>query len=208
MRLLSQTCFPTWQSQTLELQFTAGDHEAAGGSVPAKDRPEDRFTLKRTEYKKLYLDAGNNALSWEPVEAESSFRYDGNDGVANFDIRFDEDIEITGYMKLRLWVEADGNDDMDIFVNIQKLDTKGEWLPITVLGEKHPGAWGKMRVSHRALDEELSTKFQPVQSHRKEEKLAQRKYFFWYDKQSKASIIRSLKKMRRNDLIKKLYPKG
>ena len=138
----------------------------------AKDRPEDRFPLKRTEYKKLYLDAANNALSWEPVEAESSFRYDGNDGVANFDIRFDEDIEITGYMKLRLWVEADGNDDMDLFVNIQKLDTKGEWLPITVLGEKHPGAWGKMRVSHRALDEELSTKFQPVQSHKKEEKLA------------------------------------
>lgn len=50
---------------------------------------------------------------------------------------------------------------------------------------------------------------QPIYcAHSKEEKLAQRKYFFWYDKQYKASIIRSLKKMRRNDLIKKLYPKG
>ena len=138
----------------------------------AKDRPEDRFPLKRTQYKKLYLDAGNNALSWEPVEVESSYRYDGNDGVANFDITFDEDIEITGYMRLRLWVEADGHDDMDMFVNIQKLDTKGEFLPVSVLGEPHPGVWGKMRVSHRALDPDKSKAFQPIQSHLKEEKLA------------------------------------
>ena len=41
----------------------------------------------------------------------------------------------------------------------------------------------------------------------KEEKLAQRKYFFWYDKQYKSSIIQSLKKMHRRDLIDKLYPK-
>lgn len=138
----------------------------------AKDRPEERFPMKRTEYKKLYLDAGSNALSWEPVAAESKCVYDGNEGIANFDIKFEEDVEITGYMKLRLWVEADGHDDMDMFVNIQKLDTQGEWLPVDVLGEPHPGTWGKMRVSHRALDEEKSTKFQPIQSHLKEEKLS------------------------------------
>lgn len=40
----------------------------------------------------------------------------------------------------------------------------------------------------------------------KEEKLAQRKYFFWYDKKYKADIIKSLKKMHRRDLINKLYP--
>jgi len=43
-------------------------------------------------------------------------------------------------------------------------------------------------------------------AHSKEEKLAQRKYFFWYDKQYKADIIKSLKKMHRSDLIAKLYP--
>lgn len=136
-----------------------------------KNRPETSFPLKRTQYKKLYLDAGKNALSFEAVEAESSFSYDSNTGVANFDIKFDEETEITGYMKLRLWVEADGHDDMDMFINIQKLSTKGEWVPVTVFGEPHPGAWGKMRVSHRALDEEQSTDYQPVQSHLKEEKL-------------------------------------
>ena len=41
----------------------------------------------------------------------------------------------------------------------------------------------------------------------KEEKLAQRKYFFWYDKAYKNEIIKSLKKLRRIDLINKLFPK-
>ncbi len=39
-----------------------------------------------------------------------------------------------------------------------------------------------------------------------EEKLAQRQYFFWYDLQYRANIIKSLKRLNRNDLIGKLYP--
>ncbi len=136
-----------------------------------KNRPEASFPLRRTEYKKLYLDAQSNSLSFEPTDIESNCSYDGNKGVANFDIKFEEDTEITGYMKLHLWVEAQGNDDMDMFINIQKLSTTGEWIPVSVLDEPHPGAWGKMRVSHRALDETKSTPYQPVQSHLKEEKL-------------------------------------
>ncbi len=42
-------------------------------------------------------------------------------------------------------------------------------------------------------------------AHSKEEKLDQRKYFFWYDKQYKADITRSLTKLKRPDLLKKLY---
>lgn len=137
----------------------------------AKNRPETSFPLKRTEYKKLYLDAASHSLSWEPVGRESKVSYDGETGVTTFDIKFTEDTEITGYMKLHMWVTAESYTDADIFVNIQKLDTKGEWLPVSVLGEPHPGTWGKMRISHRALDEEKSTKFQPIQSHLKEEKI-------------------------------------
>ena len=48
---------------------------------------------------------------------------------------------------------------------------------------------------------------QPIYTaHSKEEKLAQRKYFFWYDKKYKNDIIKSLKKLHRRDLINKLYP--
>ena len=40
----------------------------------------------------------------------------------------------------------------------------------------------------------------------KEEKLRQRQFFFWYEPNSRASIIRELKRLGRFDLIKKLYP--
>lgn len=40
-----------------------------------------------------------------------------------------------------------------------------------------------------------------------EEKLAQRKYFFWYDKAYRLDIVSSLKRLRRPDLIAKLFPR-
>jgi len=40
---------------------------------------------------------------------------------------------------------------------------------------------------------------------RPEEKLAQRKYFFWYDRTYRLDIERSLKRLHRSDLIKKLF---
>ena len=42
----------------------------------------------------------------------------------------------------------------------------------------------------------------------KEEKLAQRKFFFWYDNQYKRDIFNSLTRMNRPDLIARLYPHG
>lgn len=135
------------------------------------NRAEKEFPLARTEYQKLYLNASSLALSKEEVMQESMIRYDANEGVVNFDFPFAEDTEITGYMKLKLWVEADGHNEMDLFVNIQKADEEGNWLPTYILGEAHPGTWGKMRVSHRKLDEKLSTSFEPVQAHTIEEKL-------------------------------------
>ncbi len=135
------------------------------------NRPEQGFPLARTQYRKVYLDASNATLSREPVATVSKASYDAAEGRTTFDIKFEEETEITGYMKVRLWVEADGNDEMDLFVTVLKLDEKGEWLPNLVMGQPHPGAWGKLRVSQRELDPELSTNFQPVQSHRKQGKL-------------------------------------
>lgn len=41
-----------------------------------------------------------------------------------------------------------------------------------------------------------------------EEKLAQRQYFFWYDRNYRSSIIRSLQRIHRPDLIAALFPRG
>ena len=74
-------------------------------------------------------------------------------------------------MKLRLWVEADGADDMDLFVYVEKLDEQGNLLSPMVLGHPCPGAQGMLRVSHRELDEEKSTPYKPYLSHRQEQLL-------------------------------------
>ena len=136
------------------------------------DRAENEFPLRRTRYDKLYLDAANQSMQATPVEKESQISYDGKTEQVTFDYTFAEETEVTGFLKLRLWVEADGYDDMDLFINIQKLSTKGDWLPVSVLGEPHPGAWGKMRVSRRKLDEKASTDYQPIQAHNCDEKLS------------------------------------
>jgi predicted acyl esterase len=135
------------------------------------DRPENEFPLARTEYRKLYIDAANRALVREPVARESKIHYDANEGKATFDITFDEEAELTGYMKLRLWVEAEGNDEMDLFVAVQKLDKNGKWLPVNVLGAPHPGCPGKLRVSLRETDKTKSTEFQPIYPYNNPQKL-------------------------------------
>ena len=68
-------------------------------------------------------------MSETPVATESSVSYDGKTGQVEFDLQFKEDTELTGYMKIHMFVEADGHDDMDLFVNVQKADADGNWIP-------------------------------------------------------------------------------
>ncbi len=134
-------------------------------------RAEESFPIRRTEYKRFYLDAKNMTMQDEPVKKPFKVSYNPENEEAVFDMEFTEDTELSGYMFLRLFLEADGHDDMDVFINIQKADKDGKWIPWNTLDEPHPGAWGKIRVSHRELDEKLSSKFQPVMAHRRELKL-------------------------------------
>jgi len=101
-------------------------------------------------------------------------RYEARTGRASFDYRFEQPIELTGYMKLRLWLEAEGSDDADVFVAIQKLDATGALVGFTFYAfyENGPVALGWLRASHRALDARRSTEWQPVHPHDREELLA------------------------------------
>ncbi len=143
----------------------------AGEYLFMKNRPEENFPLKRTKYEKLYLDASDKSMKKEPVQEKAMAAYDSETGEISFDYRFEEDTELTGYMKLRLFVAAESYNDMDLFIAVQKLGTNGDLLPVTLFGEPHPGAWGKMRVSRRKLNETLSTDYCPVQAHTCDEKL-------------------------------------
>ncbi len=126
-------------------------------------RWENEFPLLRTEYKKLYLDATDGKLKFDNNLPESKVKYDSANGKAEFTVRFEEDTEITGYLSLKAWVSSDESNDMDLFVTLRKLDRDGNQV---LFDNCHvPGKWplalGWLRLSHRELDEEKSTPWEP-----------------------------------------------
>jgi len=139
----------------------------------AEERAEAEWPLARTGYKALHLDAASGRLCVETGEP-GELRYDAGDGRACFDWTFDQAAELTGHASLRLWVEADGSDDMDLFVALQKLDADGNEVGFTFYSfyENGPIALGWLRASHRALDDEASTPERPVHLHTREERLS------------------------------------
>ena len=141
------------------------------GHEDVVNRVEQEFPLARTEYKKLYL-AEEGKLSERPLEREGTVAYETNsaDAATSFVMTFDKDTELTGYMKLHMYVEADGADDMELQVQVEKLDAQGRPIPDKVT--RMPiTAEGYLRVSQRALDEEKSTEAEPVLKHAREELL-------------------------------------
>ncbi len=125
----------------------------------------------------MWLDAGPAAaasggtLTDAPVAAPAELRYDAREGRAVFDYRFARDTELTGHMKLKVWIEADGSQDADVFVAVQKLNAASEPVGFTFYAfyENGPVALGWLRASHRALDAARSTAWQPVHPHDREE---------------------------------------
>jgi predicted acyl esterase len=90
-----------------------------------------------------------------------------------FEVAFSERTELTGHTSLRLWVEADGSDDLDLFVALEKIDRAGNLVPFAFFGNHDDGpvALGWLRASHRELDPQRSTPWQPWHTHTREVKL-------------------------------------
>jgi predicted acyl esterase len=136
-------------------------------------RFEDDWPLPGTDYQSLYLDAASGSLQNNRVTNASSIDYEPLSGSGTFRFRFTEDTELTGNMKLKLWVSTEGSfapgweTDMDLFVGIKKYDADGEEVFFNGKGgyAKAPVALGWLRVSERHLDQNKSTPWQPVLSH-------------------------------------------
>ncbi|MEM2455313.1 MAG: CocE/NonD family hydrolase C-terminal non-catalytic domain-containing protein, partial [Candidatus Bathyarchaeia archaeon] len=88
-----------------------------------------------------------------------------------FTITFNEDVEITGYLRLHLWVEVEGAIDMDLFVLVQKLDAQGNPIIHSTRLFPYLGPMGWLRISHRELDPDRSTPWIPYHAHRREKLL-------------------------------------
>ena len=130
------------------------------------DRAAQDYPLPQTVFTPLFLDARNRSLNAAPVADEASLSYNSDDkGEDMFDMRFEHDTELIGPISLRLWVQADGSDDMDLFVLLQKLDAQGDVLAPVSFEPGWTGPHGRLRASHRQLDPARSTPAQPVHTH-------------------------------------------
>jgi uncharacterized protein len=138
-------------------------------------RSENEWPIKRTRHVFKYLDAFSSKLTDVLPQSKSTLSYNSTlDGDhVHFTYTFTEETELTGSMRLRIWVSTDTSDDMDIFVQVDKLDGSYATVPFVSMSmiDNGPLALGWLRVSHRELDTELSSIDRPWLRHQRELKL-------------------------------------
>ncbi len=169
-----------YSDEALAYQKDFFDHILKGEENGFDERPSVRLEVREnlrdytvryvedwpvpgTDYRPMYLDSQGSLAPSASTEVGSTV-YESASGAAEFSHTFAEDTEVTGNMKLKLWVSTDEGDDMDLFVGVQKFDREGR--EVTFYAKtgytEGPVAMGWLRVSQRALDIERSTPWQPV----------------------------------------------
>jgi predicted acyl esterase len=134
-------------------------------------RHADDWPIASVRPTRLYLRASTLGLHREPVEEESRVQYrstgEKENVRATFSLRFDDTTELTGSMRLKLWVSTSEGDDLDLFVVIRKLDLAQREVFFSGYNgyERDAAAKGWLRASHRELDPLRSTPLRPYLSH-------------------------------------------
>jgi putative CocE/NonD family hydrolase len=125
-------------------------------------REETDWPLARTRWRPLFL-AGAGLLATEPPTARGSVTFETHSRAAAFSWTIPDDIEFTGPMVARLWVQLDGCDDASLFVGVEK------WRDGRYVNFEGSYGYGRDRVTTgwqrvllRGLDPELSQPWDPV----------------------------------------------
>lgn len=163
-------------------------HDFEGGKFTGV--AAEAFPPSGVEYRKLYLNGATRTFSDTPLDTDvpASYIVESTVPQVSFLYKAEEQVEFIGYPKARLWVEADGSDDMDIHVYIYKLDKNGSHLQQFVIPNnsarvhdytdnggsvlRYKGSSGRLRVSMRAIDEVRSTDIIPAYTFDHEDKLS------------------------------------
>ena len=129
--------------------------------VVASVREEENWPLDRTEWRPLYLTAAG--LATVPPPAAGHVTFGMRPRAACFEWTVPDCTEITGPMALRLWVEAHGADDVDLFAGVEK------WRERSYIPFEGSYGFGRDRIttgwlkaSLRAMDQQRSRPFDPV----------------------------------------------
>ena len=143
------------------------------GAKDTVNQVEEDWPVPGLTTKKMYLHA-DKTLSDQKPAAEASVAYNINaqttKGDAEFLFKVPQKMELLNYAKVGLWVVARGSNDMELVVAVAKRDPANK--PYAAAGSPFAiAAAGLLRVSHRALDQEKSTEFEPYHLHTREELL-------------------------------------
>jgi uncharacterized protein len=130
-------------------------------------RSEQEWPLARTQWTKYYLNPAEQTLDTQPLGNESEVEYAPltSDGVTFWMEPFDQETEITGPLAAKIFMSSQ-TIDADLFLIVQLFDPDGQ--EVTFAGSVEPAApiaQGWLRASHRKLDPELSTEYQPYHTH-------------------------------------------
>jgi len=129
-------------------------------------RKETQWPLESTQWRKIYLDSSNKAMSWKPAEQQNSISFDAGDNSVTFlSAQLEEETEITGPLAAKLFVSS-STIDADLFLTLQAFSSSG--LEVTFQGSHDPHtplAQGWLRASHRKLDTKLSLPYRPYHAH-------------------------------------------
>lgn len=146
--------------------------EVRASNAPGTIRNELHWPLDATEYRPIFLDAtgGRMTAGLPAVRAACTYDPAQTESRVTFDHVFHEPTELTGHMKLKVWLSTSEGSDIDVFVAAQKLDGRGNVVGFNFFSTfaEGPAALGWLRVSHREADPDRSTIFQPWLLHRRE----------------------------------------
>ncbi len=125
-------------------------------------REESEWPLARTRWRALYL-GDARLLTPEQPPTPGSVTFQTRSRAAAFSWTLPADLELTGPMVARLWVQLHGCDDANLFVGVEK------WRHGRYVGFEGSYGYGRdrvttgwQRVSLRALDPALSQPWEPV----------------------------------------------
>jgi putative CocE/NonD family hydrolase len=125
-------------------------------------REEAEWPLARTRWRPIYL-AGPGALAPEQPADAGGITFGTVSSAAAFSWTLPADIELTGPMAARLWVELDGIDDANLFVGVEKWrDGRFVELEGSYGYGRDRVTTGWQRIALRALDPEFSQPWEPV----------------------------------------------
>ena len=131
-----------------------------------EERSADQWPLPDTKWTELFLDAGNTALGHDAATDSATVTYEASGhGVTFHTTPLTETTEIIGPSAVRLFVSSDTT-DADLFVVLRVFDASGGEVTFQGAIDPHtPVGQGWLRVSHRKLDDTLSTDYRPYHSH-------------------------------------------